>query len=61
MVIRGSMDDGEFTAFYLGDEGVVTAALTVGRSDDLEAAQRYMREKVAPDESKLADVSCALP
>ena len=49
-VIRGSMEDGEFTAFYLDDAGVVTAALTVGRSDDLEAAQRFMREKKAPDE-----------
>ena len=59
-VIRGSMDDGEFTAFYLDDSGVVTAALTVGRSDDLEQAQRFMREKVAPDEAKLADASSDL-
>jgi 3-phenylpropionate/trans-cinnamate dioxygenase ferredoxin reductase subunit len=59
-VIRGSMDDGEFTAFYLDDSGVVTAALTVGRSDDLEHAQRFMREKVAPDEAKLADASSDL-
>jgi 3-phenylpropionate/trans-cinnamate dioxygenase ferredoxin reductase subunit len=56
-VIRGSMDDAEFTAFYLDDSGVVTAALTVGRSGDLEHAQRFMREKVVPDEAKLADLS----
>ena len=36
--IRGSLDDGDFTAFYV-DDGQVTAALTVGRSDDLEHAQ----------------------
>jgi 3-phenylpropionate/trans-cinnamate dioxygenase ferredoxin reductase subunit len=59
-VFRGSMDDGEFTAFYIGDDGVVTAALTVGRSDDLEAARRFIREKVAPDEGALADTSTDL-
>jgi 3-phenylpropionate/trans-cinnamate dioxygenase ferredoxin reductase component len=59
-VFRGSMDDGEFTAFYLGDDGVVTAALTVGRSDDLEAARRFIREKTAPDEGALADPSTDL-
>jgi 3-phenylpropionate/trans-cinnamate dioxygenase ferredoxin reductase component len=59
-VFRGSMDDGEFTAFYLGDDGVVTAALTVGRSDDLEAARRFMREKSAPAEAALTDPSTDL-
>jgi 3-phenylpropionate/trans-cinnamate dioxygenase ferredoxin reductase component len=59
-VFRGSTDDGEFTAFYLGDDGVVTAALTVGRSDDLEAARRFIRDKVAPDEAALADTSTDL-
>ena len=59
-VFRGSMDDGEFTAFYLGDDGVVTAALTVGRSDDLEAARRFIRDKTAPDEAALADTSTDL-
>jgi len=60
VVVRGSMDDGNFTAFYLGDDGVVTAALTVGRSDDLEAARRWIREKNAPDEAALADESTDL-
>jgi 3-phenylpropionate/trans-cinnamate dioxygenase ferredoxin reductase subunit len=59
-VFRGSMDDGDFTAFYLGDDGVVTAALTVGRSDDLEAARRFIRDKVAPDDAALADTSTDL-
>jgi 3-phenylpropionate/trans-cinnamate dioxygenase ferredoxin reductase subunit len=56
-VIRGSMDDGEFTAFYVGDDGVVTAALTVGRSGDLEQAERLIRERRAPDPAALADPS----
>ena len=59
-VFRGSMDDGNFTAFYLADDGVVTAALTVGRSDDLEAARRFIRDKAAPDERALADPSTDL-
>ena len=40
--MRGSLDDGDFTAFYL-DDGRVAAALTVGRSDDLEHATRFVR------------------
>jgi 3-phenylpropionate/trans-cinnamate dioxygenase ferredoxin reductase subunit len=60
VVVRGSMDDGDFTAFYLGDGGVVTAALTVGCSDDLEAARRFIREKTAPDEGALTDLSTDL-
>jgi 3-phenylpropionate/trans-cinnamate dioxygenase ferredoxin reductase component len=60
VVVRGSMDDGDFTAFYLADDGVVTAALTVGRSDDLEAGRRFIREKSGPDEGALADLSTDL-
>jgi 3-phenylpropionate/trans-cinnamate dioxygenase ferredoxin reductase subunit len=55
VVIRGSLEDGNFTAFYLGDEGAVKAALTVGRSDDLDHAGRLIKEKVAPERVKLAD------
>jgi 3-phenylpropionate/trans-cinnamate dioxygenase ferredoxin reductase subunit len=53
-VIRGSLDDGEFLAFYL-DDGLVKAALSVGRSDDLEEARRLLSEKTKVDESALAD------
>jgi 3-phenylpropionate/trans-cinnamate dioxygenase ferredoxin reductase component len=54
-VIRGSLDDGDFTVFYLGDDGAVKAALTVGRSDDLEHAKRFIKEATAPDRQELAD------
>jgi 3-phenylpropionate/trans-cinnamate dioxygenase ferredoxin reductase subunit len=40
-IVRGSIDDGEFTIFYL-DGGRLAAALSVGRSDDLEHAQRLI-------------------
>ena len=59
-VIRGSLDAGDFTAFYVGDGGVVTAALTVGRSDDLEHARRFIRERATPDRAALADESTDL-
>ena len=40
-VVRGSYESGEFTTFYLAGDTVV-AALTVGRSDDLEEAKELM-------------------
>ena len=58
-VIRGSMEERDFTAFFV-DDGKVTAALTVGRSDDLGHAQRFMKESASPDPSALADESTDL-
>ena len=40
-VVRGSLEDGEFSIFYL-HEGRVAGALSVGRSDDLEHARRLL-------------------
>jgi 3-phenylpropionate/trans-cinnamate dioxygenase ferredoxin reductase subunit len=37
-VVRGSLEEGEFSLWYLGD-GRVKATLSVGRSDDLEYAR----------------------
>jgi 3-phenylpropionate/trans-cinnamate dioxygenase ferredoxin reductase subunit len=53
-VVRGSMDEHDFTAFY-ADDGRVTAALTVGRSDDLEHARRFITEHTQLDPAALAD------
>jgi 3-phenylpropionate/trans-cinnamate dioxygenase ferredoxin reductase component len=53
-VIRGSLEDGDFTAFYV-DDGRVTAALTVGRSDDLEQARRFIVGRDSVDPAALAD------
>ncbi len=47
-VVRGSVDDGEFTIFYLSSDQVV-AALTVGRSDDLDRARELMTSGRAVD------------
>jgi 3-phenylpropionate/trans-cinnamate dioxygenase ferredoxin reductase subunit len=54
-VIRGSLEDANFTVFYLGEDGSVKAALTVGRSDDLEHAGRFIKAGTAPDRGDLAD------
>jgi 3-phenylpropionate/trans-cinnamate dioxygenase ferredoxin reductase subunit len=58
-VIRGSLDDGEFIAFYL-DDGLVRAALSVGRSDDLDDARRFISEKTKVDEAALSDLDTDL-
>ena len=51
---------GDFTAFYL-DDGRVTAALTVGRSDDLEHARRFIaRAHAGRPRRRSADLSTDL-
>ncbi|HWG09041.1 MAG TPA: FAD-dependent oxidoreductase [Solirubrobacteraceae bacterium] len=61
-IVRGSLEDGEFTNWYL-QEGVVKAALTWGRSGDLDAARALIVEGKALDQAQraaLADVDASL-
>jgi 3-phenylpropionate/trans-cinnamate dioxygenase ferredoxin reductase subunit len=60
-IVRGSLDEGEFSVFYL-DQGQVAAALSVGRSDDLEHARRLITSHAAVDDraDELADLSTDL-
>jgi 3-phenylpropionate/trans-cinnamate dioxygenase ferredoxin reductase subunit len=60
-VVRGSLDEGEFSIWYLA-HGRVVAALSVGRSDDLEHARRLIVSgaSVAGREAELGDVSSDL-
>ena len=51
-VLRGSTDAGEFTIFYLSG-GRVVAALTVGRSDDLDRARELMASGETVDAAAL--------
>jgi 3-phenylpropionate/trans-cinnamate dioxygenase ferredoxin reductase subunit len=53
-VIRGSLDEGDFTAFYV-DGDTVRGALTLGRGGDLDHARRMIRERSAPGRYVLAD------
>ena len=52
-IVRGSLDEGSFTNWYL-HEGRVVAALTFGRSDDLDHARRLLAEKPVFDASQRA-------
>jgi 3-phenylpropionate/trans-cinnamate dioxygenase ferredoxin reductase component len=49
-IVRGSLADGSFTNWYLSD-GVVRAALTFGRSEDLDHARRLLARGVALSEA----------
>jgi 3-phenylpropionate/trans-cinnamate dioxygenase ferredoxin reductase component len=61
VVVRGSLERGDFTAFFVHEEeGRVVAALTVGRSDDLEHARRFITERAKPQPEALADESSDL-
>jgi len=55
-IVRGTIADGEFTVWYL-DGGRVAAALSVGRSRDLELARALIvaRADVSARERELAD------
>ena len=59
LTVRGSIDDGEFTAFGL-DDGRVAAAMSVGRSDDLDHARRFIAEGARPDAAALGDLDTDL-
>jgi len=60
-VIRGSIDEGAFTVFYVAD-GRLAGALTVGRSADLQLARRLIAsgESVGDRSAQLADLSVDL-
>jgi 3-phenylpropionate/trans-cinnamate dioxygenase ferredoxin reductase component len=50
-IVRGSIDDAVFTNWYLKD-GAVKAALTFGRSDDLDDARRLIVQGAALDDEQ---------
>jgi 3-phenylpropionate/trans-cinnamate dioxygenase ferredoxin reductase subunit len=60
-VVRGSIDEGQFAIFYL-ESGRVAAALSVGRSDDLEHARRLItaHTDVSERADQLGDLSTDL-
>jgi 3-phenylpropionate/trans-cinnamate dioxygenase ferredoxin reductase component len=61
-IVRGSLEGGNFTMWYLRDERLV-AALTFGRSDDLDYARRLLVERPTLDaaaRAALADVDSEL-
>jgi 3-phenylpropionate/trans-cinnamate dioxygenase ferredoxin reductase component len=60
-IIRGSLDDGAFSVFYL-HSGCVAGALSVGRSEDLQHARRFIAEhtEIGDRADALGDLSTDL-
>jgi 3-phenylpropionate/trans-cinnamate dioxygenase ferredoxin reductase subunit len=60
-VVRGSIDDGAFSLWYLKD-GRVVAWLTVGREEEMDEARRLVKARadVSDSEESLGDVSSDL-
>ncbi len=60
-IVRGSLDDGRFSVWYLAD-GRVEGALSIGRSDDLEHARRLIaaREPLGDRADALGDLDADL-
>jgi 3-phenylpropionate/trans-cinnamate dioxygenase ferredoxin reductase subunit len=60
-LVRGSLQDGKFTIFYLQDTRV-RGALTVGRSEDLQEARRLIAagEPLGERAAQLGDLSTEL-
>jgi 3-phenylpropionate/trans-cinnamate dioxygenase ferredoxin reductase subunit len=60
-VVRGSFESGEFSVWYL-HEGRVAAALSVGRSEDLEHARRLIASgsEIGDRAHKVEDLSSDL-
>jgi 3-phenylpropionate/trans-cinnamate dioxygenase ferredoxin reductase subunit len=58
-VVRGSMETGEFSLWYL-EQSRVAGALSVGRSDDLEAARRLIKSHEQISAEALVDLSTDL-
>ena len=52
-IVRGSSADGRFTTWYLKDDALA-AALTFGRSDDLEHARRLLQQRPRLDDAARA-------
>jgi 3-phenylpropionate/trans-cinnamate dioxygenase ferredoxin reductase subunit len=51
-IVRGALDENEFTIWYL-DGGRVAGALAVNRSDDLELARELIKSREPVDREKL--------
>jgi 3-phenylpropionate/trans-cinnamate dioxygenase ferredoxin reductase subunit len=58
-IVRGSLDEGSFSIWYL-DGGSVAATLSVGRSDDLEHARRLIASSASVSPDALGNLSTDL-
>jgi hypothetical protein len=59
-VVRGSLEEGAFSAFWLTGDGRLSAALAVGRPEEVEEARRMIAARGTPDRDALADPDAEL-
>jgi 3-phenylpropionate/trans-cinnamate dioxygenase ferredoxin reductase subunit len=59
IVVRGSVEDLDFTAFYL-ERGVVRAAFAIERGAEITAAKELVAASASPDPASLSDESVDL-
>ena len=57
--VRGSIDERDFSAFFLED-GVVIGAITIGRPADVRLARKWIASGERPDAAVLVDEAAAL-
>jgi 3-phenylpropionate/trans-cinnamate dioxygenase ferredoxin reductase subunit len=55
MVVRGSIPDRTFCAFFLDDEGVLRASVSIDWKRDCRRSLKLIRQQVRPDRAALAD------
>jgi 3-phenylpropionate/trans-cinnamate dioxygenase ferredoxin reductase subunit len=55
MVVRGSLEDRSFCAFFLDQAGVLRAAVSLDRPRDVRRAMQLIQREVRPDRRALAD------
>lgn len=60
VVVRGSLDERDFSAFFLADDGVLRGAVTIGRPADVRKARAWIASRERPDAGRLADESLDL-
>lgn len=57
IVLRGSLAERNFIAFFLGDDGVIRGAIGIGRPLEIRAVRKWIADHAKPDRDKLADES----
>lgn len=55
MVVRGSLEERRFCAFFLDETGVLRAAVSVDWARDVRRSRALIQQQVAPDPAALAD------
>ena len=60
MVVRGSLEERSFCAFFLDDAGVLRASVALNRPKECRRSLPLIRAEVAPDRAALADADVDL-